>query len=61
MRLAGQLNTGVRYFDIPIAISKHDESLWIVHSLESKQTLRELLEPIGRWMHDHPCEIIILE
>jgi hypothetical protein len=61
MGLAGQLNTGVRYFDLRIAVSKHDDSSRIVHSLESKQTLRQLLEPMGRWMHDHPDEIIILE
>jgi hypothetical protein len=57
----GQLNAGVRFFDLRIGVSKHDESLRIVHSLESNQTLRELLEPMGRWMHDHPDEIMILE
>ncbi|KAJ6586433.1 PLC-like phosphodiesterase [Mycena vulgaris] len=57
----GQLSAGVRFFDLRIGVSKHDESLRIVHSLESNQTLRELLEPMGRWMHDHPDEIIILD
>ncbi|KAJ6534948.1 hypothetical protein B0H19DRAFT_1080356 [Mycena capillaripes] len=33
MDLAGQLNAGVRYFDWRIGVSKHDESLRIVHSL----------------------------
>ncbi|KAJ7051797.1 PLC-like phosphodiesterase [Mycena amicta] len=57
----GQLNAGVRYFDLRIGVSKHDGSLRIVHSLESKQTLRELIEPMGRWMHEHPDEIVILD
>jgi hypothetical protein len=61
MGLAGQLNAGVRYFDLRIGVSKHDESLRIVHSLESKQTLREMLEPMGRWIQERPDEIIILE
>jgi hypothetical protein len=57
----GQLSAGVRFFDLRIGVSKHNESLRIVHSLESNQMLRELLEPVGRWMHEQSDEIIILE
>ncbi|KAJ7144422.1 PLC-like phosphodiesterase [Mycena epipterygia] len=56
-----QLNYGVRFFDLRIGVSTYDQSLRIVHTLESNEPLQTMLEPIGSWIRDHTSEIVILD
>ncbi|TFK33406.1 PLC-like phosphodiesterase [Crucibulum laeve] len=63
LTFTGQLYAGVRFFDLRIGVSLNDDdrSLRFVHSVESNDTVRSLLEPMGTWMREHKDELIILD
>ncbi|CAH1243756.1 PLCXD3 [Branchiostoma lanceolatum] len=55
-----QLNNGVRYFDLRVAMGKTDNSLYFVHGLYGSKVQSTLLE-IAQWLISHPKEVVLLD
>ncbi|CAH1243757.1 PLCXD3 [Branchiostoma lanceolatum] len=56
----GQLNVGVRYFDLRVAWRESDNSLYFVHGLYGMKVETAMLE-IADWLISHPKEVVLLD
>jgi len=55
-----QLQLGIRYFDLRIAINRENE-FHLLHGLVATETLPQVLENVKRFVTNHPFEIVVLD
>nr|CAB3264931.1 PI-PLC X domain-containing protein 2-like [Phallusia mammillata] len=56
----GQLNIGIRYFDLRIAPHPETQELCVVHALFGNE-IKPVLYEIKSFLHHHPSEVVILD
>ncbi|KAI4499376.1 hypothetical protein M0802_005636 [Mischocyttarus mexicanus] len=55
-----QLNGGIRYLDLRVAMKKRDNNIYFLHGLYGSEVIKPLVEVVS-WLNDHPNEIIIID
>ncbi|XP_078575198.1 PI-PLC X domain-containing protein 3-like [Branchiostoma floridae x Branchiostoma japonicum] len=58
--VSGQLNVGVRYFDLRVAWRESDNSLYFVHGLYGSK-VETAMQEIADWLNTHTKEVVMLD
>ncbi|GFR68267.1 PI-PLC X domain-containing protein 2 [Elysia marginata] len=58
--LKQQLEAGIRYFDLRVAVNPQDKNLYLVHTLYGPK-VEDLLSTVDTFLNEHTGEIILLD
>lgn len=60
LNIAAQLDAGIRYFDLRVAVKPGDKKFYLVHGLYSV-LLETCLKDINAFLNTHPNEVVLLD